>query len=397
MAQGPGLSSNISEAEVRDELNRILAGHEFRGSKRSQDFLRYVVENTLNGHSDTLKERTIGVEVFGRLATYHPSDDATVRVKAGEVRKRLGLYYAAEGAHDRVRIELPPGTYIPEFRWSDTEKPVEDDPALDADHPPSSYKAPAAAWTRARLAAALGLVAAAFGAFYWLRVRSPLLDQFWSPVLEGDSPVSICAAYVPVYALDRDADATHKPRAEDFTLLTDQFVGGGDLMAVSRLSAMLARMRRPYSVRIGDAVSFHDLRTTPAILVGYSYTRWREISSQMRFFIDTSRRPAGITDNGAPTTWSLPNLPADQRTDEDYAIITRVFHPDTHAMLVEVAGITQYGTDAAADLITQNDLLAEALKRAPADWKKKNLQMVLHVKVISGVPTSPRVVAAHFW
>ena len=63
-------------------------------------------------------------------------------------------------------------------------------------------------------------------------------------------------------------------------------------------------------------ISFQDLRGAPAIFVGYSLTRWREISSQMRFFIDASRLPVMITDNGAPTKWMLPNLPADRRTNE---------------------------------------------------------------------------------
>jgi hypothetical protein len=131
--------------------------------------------------------------------------------------------------------------------------------------------------------------------------------------------------------------------------------------------------------------------------VGYSYTRWKEISSQMRYFIDGARRPVGITDNGNPTEWALPNLPRDRRTLEDYAIVSRVFHPDTHAMLVEIAGITQYGTDAAGDLVTNPDLMAEALHGAPSDWQKKNLQLVLHVKVISGAPSSPKVVKTYFW
>ena len=77
--------------------------------------------------------------------------------------------------------------------------------------------------------------------------------------------------------------------------------------------------------------------------------------------------------------------------------MARIFHPDTHAMLVEVAGITQYGTEAAADLITQPELMAEALRSAPAGWQKKNLELVLHVKVISGSPSSPKVVATYFW
>ena len=88
----------IPEELIRAELNQVLQSQGFRSSKRSQDFLRYVVERTLEGQADTLKERTIGIDVFGRSSAYDPSDDATVRVKAGEVRKRLGLFTRARGA-----------------------------------------------------------------------------------------------------------------------------------------------------------------------------------------------------------------------------------------------------------------------------------------------------------
>src|SRR5215468_3738674 len=109
----------VTEEQIRQELDRVLASHEFRASKRSQDFLRCVTEHTLRGRADQLKERTIGIEVFGRSTDYEPSDDATVRVKAGEVRKRLGIYYSTEGSRDAVRIELPSGTYVPEFRLAE--------------------------------------------------------------------------------------------------------------------------------------------------------------------------------------------------------------------------------------------------------------------------------------
>jgi len=388
----------VSDREVRAALSRVLASHEFRTSKRSQEFLRYIVENTITGHADSLKERTIGIEVFGRPTSYEPSDDATVRVKAGEVRKRLGLYYATEGVHDVIRIELPGGTYVPEFRRSGSEvSSGEASTVLAVEPTPAARRTLRRTALDVRIGLALAAVALVVLPFVWIGARpaNSALDQFWSPVLEGSSPVSLCAAFVPVYWPDERRGPPSK--VEDFTLLTDQFVGGGDLIAVSRLAAMLTRMRRPYAVRLGNAVSFHDLRSSPAILVGYSYTRWKEISSEMRYFIDASRQPVGITDNGQPTEWSLPNLPADRHTTEDYAIVSRVFHPDTHAMLVELAGITQYGTDAAADLVTNADLLAEALHGAQEGWRKKNLQLVLRVKVISGVPTSPKVVKSYFW
>jgi hypothetical protein len=66
-------------------------------------------------------------------------------------------------------------------------------------------------------------------------------------------------------------------------------------------------------------------------------------------------------------------------------------------MLLEIAGATQYGTNAAAELVSRPELLTEALRSAPPGWQRKNLQFVLHVRVIAGTPASPNVVAAYFW
>jgi hypothetical protein len=381
----------IPQPIVRAALNQILQSQGFRSSRRSQDFLRYVVERTLEGQADALKERTIGIDVFGRSSSYDPSDDATVRVKAGEVRKRLGLYYASEGRLDEIRIELPHGAYVPEFHR------IEAPAALEIKHPElAESHGGVRRWTIA-LAMLVALAVASGIAWFETRPASTVVDQFWAPVLHGSAPVLLSTAYVPVYGVDPKMAPERPTKLEDFVLLTDQFVGGGDLLAVTRISAMLDRMHRPFRVKIGSDVSFQDLRTAPAVLIGYSYTRWRDISKELRFFIDAESRPRIVTDNGKPTEWSLPNLPADRRTSEDYAIVTRVFHPDTQAMLVEVAGITQYGTEAGADMISNPELLAEALHDAPKGWQNKNLQLVLHVKVISGTPASPKVVKTYFW
>jgi hypothetical protein len=400
-----GRSTELTEEEIRTELQAVLASHEFRASKRSQDFLRFVTNATLGGNTETLKERTIAVEVFGRPATYDPSEDATVRVKAGEVRKRLGLYYANEGSHSRIRIDIPSGTYVPEFRTIPAEFPyVRTEGERSSDSKPKLDNLAEAkksfSLSRATLlrVAVVGFAVLGMSFLMWPKLRSTSpIERFWGPVLQGDIPVSVCAEYVPVWSLDRPPSTIGEPRIEEFTYLTDQFVGGGDLVAVGRLTGMLGERGHAYRIRIGADVTFEDLRAAPAVLVGYSQTRWRAISSQLRYFIDASRSPVMVTDNGEPTKWYLPNLPRDRRTSEDYAVVSRVFHPDTHRMLVGISGITQYGTEAASDLVTRPDLLADALRNAPAGWERKNLQFVLHVKVIAGAATSPKVVATHVW
>jgi len=110
----PG-TGEIAPDAIRAALEQVLASTEFRASRRCQEFLRFVVDTTLAGNAQMLKERTIGVEVFGRAAAYDPGNDSTVRVKAGEVRKRLHMYYTGPGAANPVRIDLPAGGYVPEF------------------------------------------------------------------------------------------------------------------------------------------------------------------------------------------------------------------------------------------------------------------------------------------
>jgi hypothetical protein len=84
-------------AAILCELEKILNSHGFRASKRSQEFLSYVVMQTLAGNAELLKERSIGVEVFHRPAGYSTGDDGVVRGQAGEVRRRLEQYYHEQG------------------------------------------------------------------------------------------------------------------------------------------------------------------------------------------------------------------------------------------------------------------------------------------------------------
>jgi Tol biopolymer transport system component len=102
--------------DVRTELERILSSATFSEAERSRKFLRFVVEGALANRSDDIKESVIGVEAFGRPATFDPRSDPIVRVEAGRLRGRLLAYYHAEGAHDTVSIELPKGTYVPVFK-----------------------------------------------------------------------------------------------------------------------------------------------------------------------------------------------------------------------------------------------------------------------------------------
>ena len=390
---------------VRSELKHILESPEFRGSRRCQDFLTYVVAEVLAGLPHGLKEHAIGVEAFGRPVSYDTNADGIVRVKASEVRKRLALYYAGSGRESEILVSLPVGCYVPAFSRMSKEKRSsnisllsgESDPVVAPkayrDQPIGQDARPVPRhWTRIVIGSALAILVAILSAWWELRPPRSVLDEFWQPVLDIAPPILVATAYAPVYLPPPNAD----PRNGAFRLLSDQYVGGGDLVAAVQVSGMLARMGHPYNVRMGTAVTFDDLRNTPTVLIGYSSTQWADVTKGFRYFIDDDDLGM-VRDNGKPTEWYPHNRTPEYHTNEDYAVITRAFLPETRSMLILITGSTQYGTEGAGRLITTPELLASALEGAPKGWQKKNFQLVLRMEVIANSPAAAKVIASYYW
>ena len=406
------LDQSVTSEAVRAELGRILASAEFKTSKRCRDFLEFIVVRTLAGSSEELKERTIGIEVFGRSPTYNTGTDGIVRINASEVRKRLAIYYADPNRHSECHISLPAGSYVPifsppsnpsarvitELSLSTLPRPSSSRPTAANGSSPAPASIPDLSPKYQRRAwLLLLLILAAVSTMVMVFVRRPethtaqtIVDTFWQPMLQGKTPIMIVPAYVPAY------DAEAEPPDGRFTLLTDQYVGGGDLIAAVQISSMLARLRHSFQVRLGTEVSLDDLRNTPTVLIGYSSAQWSGITKKFRFYVDDASNGI-ILDNGKPTAWYPRNETRTLHAEEDYAVISRAFDPETHAPLILVSGCLQYGTQGAARLITNPELLAAAMSHAPHGWQKKNLQLVVQFDVVDNTPASSHVVASYYW
>jgi TolB-like protein/Tfp pilus assembly protein PilF len=120
MVEQTDTSANLSEQEVRTELDRLLRSALFLQSDRLARFLRFAIENALAGNTDLLKEYVIGTEVYDRKPPYHPSQDSIVRTEARRLRAKLKEYYESEGKQDPVFIYFRPGTYVPLFRRNES-------------------------------------------------------------------------------------------------------------------------------------------------------------------------------------------------------------------------------------------------------------------------------------
>ena len=129
---GAGAASSLHPDEVLLALRSVLASGAFATSRRSREFLSYVVTERLAGRGDRLSERTVGRRALGRDADFDGRWDSSVRVRATRVRASLAAYYAREGAMDAIRIELPPGRYAPEFVRAGGGPPPPDERPLSA-------------------------------------------------------------------------------------------------------------------------------------------------------------------------------------------------------------------------------------------------------------------------
>jgi hypothetical protein len=408
------------------ELEKILESPFFRSAARSKQFLKYVVQHQVEGHSELLKERTIGSEVFLRPPGYATGDDPVVRVQAGEVRRRLDQYYQSAPNHSEVRIELPVGSYSPVFRWhSDTISAP-----LPSVHPPSLTAEPLKPNRRlVRLAIAGVCVALALGVgiasltIHRVARQKSILEQFWAPVLATQQPALICLAkgvtYRPSLEVYERYSRTHPGKFQteversnepppldpneklswsEMQLYADYGVATGDVSAAVKLSSLLGKIGKPSQVRIGANYSFEDLRNSPAVVVGAFNSKWTmRLTSNLHFAFEDENGQFMIREQTAGGRVWLGHPGKTGIPDEDFAIVGRLLDSKTGQFTIIAAGLTGSGTEAAGEFASNPEILEKALRDAPSDWQTKSLEIVLQTSMTDSIAGPPHVVAAYFW
>jgi hypothetical protein len=116
------IEGQAAQEQIRAALDRLCKSKAFSGSEKLIRFLNFIVETTIRGESNYLKETVIGMSVFGRAPDYDPKADTIVRSQAWRLRSKLSVYYESEGASEPLKIMLRKGSYIPIFvrRGDDT-------------------------------------------------------------------------------------------------------------------------------------------------------------------------------------------------------------------------------------------------------------------------------------
>jgi len=398
--------------EVREQLSRLLANPFFSHSKRFPTFLRFVVEQTLAGDAENIKERTLGVEIFAREAEYDTASDPIVRVTAAEIRKRVAQYYQ-DPAHDHeLRITLPSGSYVPQFHWPkgagepgprELETPAAEDAAVAAAEL-KTQAAKSARHSHAMLAIAcvtVGLLSVA-AVLLWQEMHRSAMDFFWRPALASNDPVLVCIADQLQYSSIVLRDAAQPTQQ---VTLNDKLTAivVDDVYATVKVAGVLQSSHKQYSLKGEGATNLEDLRNGPTVFIGAFDNAWTlRMTNTLRYHFanNAGMSKMSIVDSQSPsqTQWVLDRtVQLATNNYRDYAIIVRFTDTNTGKLAVVVAGIGRGGTIAAGEFLTDANDLAQLQRAAQAAGDKKNMEIVLSTQIIDGEPGSPKMEASYFW
>src|ERR1700722_15480935 len=405
-------------ALVREQLNPLLAHPLFTNSKRYPVLLAYTVEQALLGNAGELKERTIGVEAFGREPSYDVNLDPVVRTTAAEVRKRLVQYYYSPDHAGELIIELPVGSYVPLFREPSPHTAVPTDTELISESPEAlphgrvesdarladSPKGSAGRTVYALIPIAIALLVAGLLGFGAAHVRFPgqagrpsglsNMDRFWEPITATSSRVTYCMG-VPTDSVDLQSRTTPAFPARESGSLNVY-----DVITLARSIAPLVPKNGEFRVLAGSETGFAQLREGPSVMIGAFDNPWTmritqdlpigfEYDNQVREVVDRKSVPRRI--------WTLQWQVPMKSLARDYAIVARIHDQVSGQPVIILAGILGEGTEAASEVVSDPAYLDAMLQKAPKNWNQLNLEAVIEANVIEGHPGPPTVVAVETW
>jgi hypothetical protein len=412
-------------AELRQLLQEIVSGPAFKGSQRSQEFLKHVVERALSGEFEELRERSIGVALFGKPAAYDTGEDAIVRVTASDVRRRLLQHYGTSGAVTNFRIDLPSGSYVPEFRCLAPVVP-EHPREVAVVEKAAEVPVPSARVFPWRTVAIAALIAQAATVTWWLaagRVSPPppnLISTAFRgapgalQVVVGDDGLLLIEVLLnQQFTLQEYENLTYlstpkivqKLGLQQFwdSLSTRQMTNLGHLQTAARVAEDMLSHKWKVSIRQARQVNPRDFRSGNFIILGSSHTNpWTslfqahdpsfqfEAAPPGKWAIIRNRHPA----SGEPASFEVHQ---DDKTGKTltYAQVALVENNAHTGRVLLVAGQSTSATEWAGEFLLRSDSVAKALRMLglPENSPLPDLEMILRITEVNEVGDSVALVA----
>ena len=421
---GPQLEPGPSRETVQAQLEKILASKDFSRSERLSRFLRYVVEQTIQGQGERLKEYTVGTEVFDRNQSYDPRTDPIVRVEAARLRSKLKEYYGTDGRDDPVFISFHKGSYIPAF-LNQTPAPALEEPPIPAS--PRALRD----WKMVALVVALLLVA---GVAYWasllytrnlslqeqveaqkLPTRGPEFDTIWRQFSSAETPTFVVFGSPMFFASPRHSLFLRRPDLNDsaslqgdngYQVLREHFgpLDGprydyaemGEAIALQRLTAFFSGRGRMLTALPAHLATWESIKDGNIIFLGAPrlnpLLRKLPIQQDFEWGADNNIYNRNMHP-GERQTYTT----SDHRDQVSYAVIACFpgLRPNRRILLLTAHSAP--GTMAAVDYVTSLEsarTMAEKLQLS-TDGDPQSYQMLLRVFVDKGAPVKTEYVTHH--
>ena len=437
----------------QQHLKEVIEGAAFKASQRSGQFLKYIVDQAIAGHFESLKERVIGIELFGRSPTYDTGEDAIVRVTASDVRKRLLQHYGKDGAPSEFRISLPLGAYVPEIarrirasangnsHLNGTEAELE---VSDAPHPDlmkglvhapfhevvveSSRAEVRAGIPRLFFIAALCTLALiASAAIAWNRYSVvkvvPRSSLLWSAFFRSPHATQIITSDPNIAEIDGltgsqvsvsdYANHNYIPDPEKLTpevsnlcrnILRGDKAAAVDVPIALYIGQMALASSREVSVHAARSIQIQDLASEDNfVFLGSPRSNpWSALfGDQLDFrFVFDPRTKTEFIRNQHPRPQEapayVPTAPGWQ-TGRSFATVALVKNPDQAGEVLLVAGATGEGTAAAGRFITDTARMNATLKTCgvTTSGEVQHWQLLLQLNAMAGAPSNVDVLACH--
>jgi hypothetical protein len=428
--------------KLQQHFKEVVEGAAFKGSQRGRQFLTYVLEQTIAGRYGDLKERTIGVDLFGRSPSYDTGEDAIVRVTASDVRKRLLAHYVKYGSASEFRINLPSGHYVPEILRDVNSAPpnapalvMPEDTAATAESATSPDHASPTGMLGSNLSrfkwTAFALLLLALNAAAWFMVsRSraeangsapPVLP--WAAIFQKQHPTLLITSDPNIAEIQGLTGSsitvsdyanqvyippsnTLSPETASFArnILRGDKAANVDASIVASVAGLAEASASKIHIRGARDLRFSDLDTdNNFIFIGSPRTDpWVNLFSDQldfRFVWDKSTQQE-IIQNVHPRADELKFYVPTAKglaTGESYATISLVGNPDHTGQVLILAGANAEGTRATGELVTNLENMQAALKRcgistqAPA----QHFQLLLRLTIMAGSPRHFDIMACH--
>jgi hypothetical protein len=391
---------SVSATGVQEQVDKILQSRELSGSEVLRNLLSFLAKHSLHDPGRVVKEYELAVAVLGRPEGFDPRTDSAVRVHTGRLRAKLAEYYMAEGADDQILIEVPKGSYHISWRSKSPELAPHPEPAspIAADLP-SSWKRFAAGFATAAVLVCVGL-----GVWMMSRPNTvpKAVEAFWQPFLHSPEPPIIVFSNhrftgTSATGLHYFREGVDKPSDSN-----DTYSGTGTVMAVGELGSLFSLVGQSPRLKRAELLTWDEAQDANIVFVGApdANSRLQELAALQQFKFKSGYQEPRFGTGGIINVHPLPGeepiyFGPEGALTFDYAVIARLPNVNPERKVVILAGTNTYGCQAAAEFVTNQNLLQDlyARLRVRIGSAFPDFEALLKVAIKGGVPVHPQVIA----